>query len=82
MKILLLLVGLGYACQLWSAFIAGKAQGNVAKRIIQASMVWLPLVLFAALAAFTRRDWSLLALVIVAVYAWMAYRQRKRRMRP
>jgi len=82
LKILLLLVGLAFMTQLWSAVIRGKSRGDSAKRIFQAGLIWIPLVAVAALAAFTQRDWSVLVLAILAIYAWLAISQRRKRAQP
>jgi 1,4-dihydroxy-2-naphthoate octaprenyltransferase len=82
MKILLLLVGLAFLTQLWTAVIRGKNREDATGRIFQAGLIWIPLVAVVALAAFTRRDWTALVLGVLAIYIGMAFWQRRKRTQP
>lgn len=82
MKILLLLLALGFLTQLWSAVIRGRNRGETAKRIGKAAVIWVPLVGLVALAAFTRKDWTVLVAGVLAVYVGMIFWYRWKRVSP
>ncbi|TXI78904.1 MAG: hypothetical protein E6Q40_16635 [Cupriavidus sp.] len=78
MKILLALFILGFLVQLITALTAGKGDVHRGRRVLNALLVWLPLIALTAVAVFTAIDIWILALVLLAVYALLAFLSKKR----